>query len=154
EQVYLGADYVPATGQLDTHPVTVRGSLTVNLRSSPNNTDVFEMGDGSVVRGSATLTEVEGVSLGAQDVTITDLPTVSGSVLVTNSSIGTGLTLNLIGKFGNNVTVKALATTNSFNSVTIEPVDPGSDTTVAGNVTVTMANALFGNVFNLNAGNN
>src|SRR5262249_9715671 len=65
------------------------------------------------------------------------------------SGAGPGVTVDLVGRFDRSVTVNATATTANFNTVTLEPVDPGVNTTVKGTLNVTLRQTSLANRFNV-----
>lgn len=149
ERVFVGLD----PNGFDNRPMTIRGSVTAAGKAAVSTSDTFLLGDGSVVRGSVSVSNYEGVSLGDQDLTVTSVTTIAGSVSVTTAGVGPGLSVTLVGRFGGNVSVNGAASTAGGNQFTINPVDPGGpDSVINGNLNVRFGSAIQGNFFTI-AGN-
>jgi hypothetical protein len=149
ETIDVGARRQAAAPTYADLPITVRGNLNVVGRESGNLSDTLQVGEGTAVRGSASIVDIDNVSIGLQSSTVTDVTTMSGDVSIMTAGVSTGLSANLLGNFGRNVIVNAVATTARFNNCTLEPVAANVNSVVAGNLAVTLGQAGLGNRFNL-----
>ena len=140
---FVGVGYFVPTAQ--ERPITVRGNATVSGRASIPIADRLQVGEGTLIAGSAAVTNYDSVNFGSQVNNISTLTNVRGDVTVTTSGPGGGLAANFFGVFGRNVTVNANAPTTSFNSVLFNSPAVNTDTTVGGNVSVTMCSSLVRN---------
>lgn len=131
------------------HPISILGGMTVVGRASTGFEDTFQLGEGSYIGGTAQVTNYDNVTFGLQDVTMTSLTEVRGDVSVTTTGVGGGLFANFYGLFSRNLTVNGSATTSNSNSFLIAPPDPGVDSVVGGNLTVTFREALVNNQFTI-----
>jgi hypothetical protein len=144
ERLDLGGQF---TGTLANLPVTVRGNVSVAMKASANAGDTMVVVDGTQVRGSFTATNVDTLTIGRQGAVATNFVTIVGGVSVTTSGVGPGTTVILSGHFGSNVSVNAAAATAGSNSFTLEPPNPGVNTTVAGTLNVTLGSAAVADQF-------
>jgi hypothetical protein len=125
-------------------PVRVLGNVSIAARAGFGE-DKLQVSAGTKIQGSLTTSQVDFVSIGEQN--NPDVSFIGGPLSVTTTGANSGTTVNLIGQFNKAVTVNASGTTSGFNSFTLQPVDVGIDTTVGGNLTVTLGRALAGNIF-------
>jgi len=144
----VGVGYIHKTVAVD-QPLTIRGNLTVVGRASLPSDENFQLGEGSEVRGSVSVTHYDNVSLGSQINTITSITTVRGDVTITTAGVGGGLFANLYGVFQQNVTVNGAASSSTSNSFTLAPPENTVNSVISGNLNVTFASALNGNLFNI-----
>jgi hypothetical protein len=144
----VGVGFIQSTVGVD-RPITVRGNLTVVGRASLTFTENLQLGEGSEVRGAVGVTHYDNVTLGSQVNTITNVTRVLGDVSVTTASVGGGLAVNLSGNFLRNVTVNGAAPSATFNSFTLTPPDVNVSSQISGNLSVTFASSINGNLFSI-----
>jgi hypothetical protein len=144
------------TGTETSHAITVAGSVLDVGRaadvSGMNASDIvtgdtLNVGGGTQLLGSLTAAQVENISYG---VTTEPAAHVGGSFSAVESGPGGPMAVGIHGNIDGSLSVNDTTPTSSFNNFTIDFINNGVESPViGGNVSVSFADALFGNLFNV-----
>ena len=135
-------------GTLTSLPVQIGGNVTIAARAGAlGNGDRLQVGGGTKLQGGLSTSQVDQVSIGEQNGVLT---TVGGNVSITTTGATPGTLVTAYGTFGKAFTVNtAASTTTGVNSFSTAGVAAGIDTTIGGNLSVSLGTAQGGNIFEI-----